>query len=266
MIKTLILLIITVASLILTFYLSPIAQPPAFHNFADTHSLMGIANAGNVLSNIPFLVIGTFGLVLVARSSLSSAIKAIYTTLFIGVILTGLGSAWYHSHPDNDRLVWDRIPMTIVFMSFLSATIAELVNRPIGFRLLAPLVGLGIGSVLWWYYTEINGEGDLRLYFWVQFYPMLAIPLLLWLYYTPTVKRIIPSLIWIVVLYSIAKIFEQLDFQIYHVTGISGHTLKHLAAAASTGYFIRLILPPLTSPLRSLQGSPTSENDTESSP
>jgi hypothetical protein len=240
MIKTLILLIITFVTLILIFWLPPIAQAPAFHNFADSRSLAGIVNAGNVLSNIAFLIIGVYGLVLVSRSSSPFAIRAIYSMLFVGVILTGLGSAYYHWHPNNDRLVWDRIPMTIVFMSFLSATIAELVSRPVGVRLLLPLVALGIASVLWWHYTETKGQGDLRLYYWVQFFPMLSIPLLLWLYYTPSLKAVVPNLIWIVVWYVIAKVFEQLDYQIYHALGISGHTLKHLAAAVSTVYFILL--------------------------
>jgi hypothetical protein len=135
---------------------------------------------------------------------------------------------------------WDRIPITIVFMSFLSATAAELVNRRLGIRLLRPLVPVVIGSVLWWHYTETIGRGDLRLYGWVQFYPMLAIPLLLWLYYRPAVKTILPILVWIVVWYVIAKVFEAFDFPIYRAIGVSGHTLKHLAAAVTTWYFVML--------------------------
>lgn len=238
--KTLILLTTAGVSLLLIFCVTPIAQAPAFHNFADTRSFLGIANAGNILSNIPFLIIGIYGLVIVSRPSPASPIRVIYATLFVGVILTGFGSAYYHWHPDNDRLVWDRIPMTIVFMSFLSATLSELVSRPIGVRLLFPLVTLGVASVLWWHYTETMGKGDLRLYFWVQFFPMLGIPLLLLLYYKPAIRRIIPSLIWIVVWYAVAKVFEQLDFQIYHTIPVSGHTLKHLAAGVSTGYFVHL--------------------------
>jgi hypothetical protein len=232
--------VLTVATLIAVFLLPPIAQSLSFHHFADTRSLWRIPNFGNVASNLAFLVIGIYGLFLVARSPAPVAIRCIYLLLFVGVVLTGLGSAHYHWHPDNDTLVWDRIPMTIVFMSFLSATVAELVSRQLGFRLLVPLVAVGVGSVLWWHYTETIGKGDLRLYGWMQFYPMLAIPLLLWLYYRPAVKTILPSLIWIVVSYVIAKVFEALDFPIYRAIGVSGHTLKHLAAAVSTGYFVVL--------------------------
>ena len=231
---------ITAISLFLIFLLSPIAQDPFFHHFADTRTFWGISNFGNVSSNLPFLVIGMYGLVTVLQSPTPSSIRWTYAILFAGVILTGLGSGYYHNHPDNDTLVWDRIPMTIVFMSFSSATVAELISRPLGAQLLWPLLAVGIGSVLWWHYTETFGKGDLRLYMWVQFYPMLAIGLLLALYFSPAVKVILPSLVWIVIWYVVAKVLEQLDFPIYRATGISGHSLKHLAAAVSTLYFVRL--------------------------
>lgn len=237
-----ILALITLIPLIVLFFFPRIAQDPTFHNFADHRAFGGVPNFGNVASNLSFVLIGTYGLFLVAKTPVPVAIRIIYLFLFTGVLLTGLGSAFYHSHPDNNTLVSDRIPMTIVFMSFLSATLAELVSRPLGIRLLIPLVALGVGSVLWWRYTETIGQGDLRLYFWVQFYPMAAIPLLLWLNYSPAVKTILPSLLWIVVWYVIAKVFERLDYPIYCAIGVSGHTLKHLAAAVSTVYFIRLFL------------------------
>ena len=238
--KSALLLTITLFTLIAVLLLPPVPQSLAFHHFADTRPLWGIPNFGNVVSNLPFLVIGIYGLSPVARSPVPAAIRYIYRLLFVGVVLTGLGSAHYHWHPDNDTLVWDRIPMTIVFMSFLSATVAELVSRRLGIRLLVPLVAVGVGSVLWWHYTETIGKGDLRLYGWVHFYPMLAIPLLLWLYFRPAVKTILPSLIWIVIWYVIAKVLEALDFPIYRAVGISGHSLKHLAAAMSTWYFVVL--------------------------
>jgi hypothetical protein len=216
------------------------AQDPTFHNFADIRSLWTIPNFANVVSNLPFLIIGSCGLAIVSKATVPSGIRWTYWILFAGVVLTGLGSAFYHLHPNNDTLVWDRIPMTIVFMSFLAATVAELASQRVGVRLLLPLVIIGISSVLWWHYTETIGRGDLRLYFWVQYYPMLAIPLLLWLYYSPVVKTIVPSLIWIMAWYIIAKVFEQLAHPIYNLLGVSGHSLKHLAAAVSTIYFIKL--------------------------
>lgn len=238
--KILLLLICTILAIIAVFLLHPIAQPLSFHNFADHRSWLGIPNFGNVASNLPFLVIGIIGLRLTRKAHVTSSIRLIYAILFIGVLLTGLGSGYYHSNPNNNTLVWDRIPMTIIFMALFSATVAELINMPSGFRLLFPLVFLGIASVYWWHYTEDKGHGDLRLYMLIQYYPMLFIPLILSLFYEPVHKRTLKCLLWVVIWYVIAKIFEQLDYPIFRTLGISGHTLKHLAAAVSTWYFVLL--------------------------
>ena len=238
--KTILLLICTIIAIIAVFSLHPIAQPLSFHNFADHRSWLGIPNFGNVASNLPFLVIGIIGLRLTWRAHVTSSIRLIYSILFIGVLLTGLGSGYYHSNPNNNTLVWDRIPMTIIFMALFSATVAELINMPWGLRLLFPLVFLGIASVYWWHYTEDKGHGDLRLYMLIQYYPMLFIPLILWLFYEPIHKPTLKCLLWVVIWYVIAKIFEQLDYPIFRTLGISGHTLKHLAAAVSTWYFVLL--------------------------
>ena len=238
--KLLLLGALTILSVVVTFLFPPIAQPLAFHQFADSRTVWGIVNFANVTSNLPFLCVGSVGLLWIGKSAAAISIKVTYVVLFLGVILTGLGSAWYHSNPNNETLIWDRMPMTIVFMSLLAATMGELVSRPMGIRLLFPLVLTGIFSVLWWHYTEGQGRGDLRLYFLVQFYPMLFIPLLLWLYHVPTNKTVLQCLAWVVVWYVVAKVFEQLDQPIYKAVGISGHTLKHLSAAVSTWYLVLL--------------------------
>lgn len=41
----------------------------------------------------------------------------LYAVVFAGLILTALGSGYYHLAPDNARLVWDRIPIMITFMA-----------------------------------------------------------------------------------------------------------------------------------------------------
>ena len=238
--KALLLAGLSVVVVAVVFLLPPVSQDVRFHHFADQRSLWGIPNFGNVVSNLPFLIVGAVGLWRVAITRVPAQIRWIYSVLFTGVLLTGFGSAYYHWHPDNDRLVWDRVPMTIVFMSLLAATVAELVDRRLGMGLLFPLVALGAGSVLYWHWSELRGRGDLRWYGLVQFYPMLLIPLLLWLYWSSAHKPAIRSLAWVVVWYIVAKVMEALDRQIYDLVGISGHTLKHLAAAMSTVYFVQL--------------------------
>jgi hypothetical protein len=238
--KLWLLLGLTVIVVVVTFMMAPVSQAPEFHHFADRRTLWAIPNCWNVVSNFPFLAVGVAGLWAVRKAGVSASVKWMYGVLFSGVLLTGFGSAYYHWHPDNDTLVWDRIPMTLVFMSLLAATVAELVSRRMGMGLFVPLLVLGVASVLWWHWTEVRGHGDLRLYGLVQYYPVVFIPLLLWLFYDPAYRSAIISLAWVVAWYVIAKGLEALDKPIYGLIGISGHTLKHLAAAGSTAYLVQM--------------------------
>src|SRR2546429_6835644 len=50
--------------------------------------------------------------------------------------------------PIYARLVWDRLPMTAVFMPLVAAIIAERVNVKLGLWLLPVLIAVGVGSVM----------------------------------------------------------------------------------------------------------------------
>ena len=225
----------------------PIPQDPAYHDFADQRALLGVPNALNVLSNVPFLFVGALGLEFLWRERsrgarvafLTPAERQPYWLLFAGVALTGIGSAYYHWRPDNATLFWDRLPMTIAFMALLSSVIAERIHLAAGIRLLVPLVVLGVLSTLYWHLGEQHGAGDLRPYALVQFGTLVAVPLIAWRYpprYTGTVDLFV-VLGW----YGLAKLFELYDHGIFHLIGISGHTLKHLASAAGAWWILRMI-------------------------
>jgi hypothetical protein len=164
-----------------------------------------------------------------------------YLVLFIGVVLTCFGSGYYHLAPDNARLVWDRLPITLGFMGLMSAVVCERISRTTGLRLLPLFLALGVASVFYWYWTELHGIGDLRPYLFVQFFPALAIPLILWLY--PAKYTGNRELLFAALLYFAAKLFEFFDSQIYAVSGnlISGHTLKHVAAAWAVWWILRML-------------------------
>jgi hypothetical protein len=225
--------------------INPIAQDPAYHHFSDARTLAGISFFLNVISNLPFLIIGFWGLMICGRKgtlvfSNPSARKA-WFSLFAGVFAVGLGSAWYHLAPDNERLTWDRLPMTIVFMSFCAVLVAERISSTGGITMLFVLNAIGVFSVWYWHTTELSGAGDLRFYALVQFAPMLVLPLLLLLFREgPT---LFPSLFWVFIWYVLAKILEHFDAAIYHLTGfVSGHTLKHLAASGAVYCMLAILL------------------------
>ncbi len=151
----------------------------------------------------------------------------------MGIFMTGIGSAYYHWSPDNDTLVWDRLPMTIVFMSLLSLTIMARIDFKLGFWLLIPLIIFGIFSVLYWHWTELLGRGDLRLYGIAQFYTIFLIIFILCFF--PKSYPPLKIYVGMFIFYGLAKLFEHFDLAIYRLGEIvSGHTLKHIFAAVST--------------------------------
>ncbi len=237
--RSVVLIVVMLCAIIGVFFLPPISQDPGYHNFADNRTIFGIPNFWNVLSNLPFLILGVIGLITFIRTKLSMSSLAVFT-LFIGVAAIGLGSGYYHWNPSNATLVWDRIPMTITFMSFFSIIISRYVNPRLGFILLLPLIAIGIISVLTWYFSELNGKGDLRLYALVQFLPMLAIPLIVFIYPSPRIFRI--EIGATILLYAIAKFFESRDVHVFTAGEVlSGHTIKHLFAAAAVFYILQTV-------------------------
>jgi hypothetical protein len=227
-----VLILLTVCCIVLVFSFRSIPQDPAYHNFADQRSILGVSNFYNVITNLPFLIIGLVGLLIFLRRTNGEHASVAYFTLLIGVMGIGLGSAWYHYHPTNETLVWDRIPMTVTFMSFFSIVVSRYINSRLGNIVLFPLVIVGVFSVLYWYLSEERGHGDLRLYALVQFYPMICIPIILFLY--PAAKSVRVKIVSIILVYVIAKVAEHGDEVIYNFHHIiSGHSLKHLLAAAS---------------------------------
>jgi hypothetical protein len=230
------------------FFVPRIAQDPAYHVFADGRTLLGIPNCLDVISNLPFVLVGALGLSRLLSRKPGWSIRFRepgerwpYVILFAGVMLVGLGSSYYHLAPDNERLVWDRLPMTLGFMSVLAAVVSERVSLGIGSRLLIPLLLLGLLSVLYWHVTERLGAGDLRPYALVQFVPLILIPLML-LLFPPRYTRG-AEMVGALLLYGAAKLLETADgwiLSIGHV--VSGHTLKHLVAAAATWWILSMLV------------------------
>jgi hypothetical protein len=234
---------IVVISIIAVFSMVPIAQDPGYHNFADQRSMINIPNFFDVISNLSFVIVGVMGMRLVSSGLATGGLpelQAIYMTFFVGVFLTGFGSAYYHFHPDNQTLLWDRLPMTIAFMALFSAIVGEYISPRIALKIFIPLLVSGIASVVYWHVSELNGSGDLRPYVLVQFLPILLIPLILWLFNSQLKGN---KYIWGVIgAYAISKVMEFFDAPIYSALNvISGHSLKHLIAALATFIFYRAL-------------------------
>ena len=227
--------------------LPPIPQDPAYHDFADQRTLLGIPNFWDVVSNGAFLAVGVSGLIFLRRRSIADvrtfnerSEKWAYVVLFWGLVLTSFGSGYYHLAPDNAGLFWDRLPMTLLFTALLAATVSERISARAGLRLLPFLMVAGVGSAVYWYWSELQGAGDLRPYVLVQYYPALAIPLIAVLFRSRYTRG--SDLVGIWGFYGVAKFFEVFDAELLALGGVvSGHTLKHLAAALAAYWILRML-------------------------
>jgi hypothetical protein len=222
------LILLIAVSVLGVLLLPPIPQDQAYHLFADRRTLFGIPNFWNVASNIPFLAVGAAGL---ARAREGPAA----VVLFLGFFLTGIGSAYYHLDPRDSTLFWDRLPMTLAFAAIFALVVEERISARAGAVVLWLMLVLGITSLFVWLWAD-----DLRLYFWAQFVPGLALMVLLVCY----PAKYSHTRYWVIALalYALAKLFEFSDEAIYSVGHIlSGHTLKHLFAAAAGFAILRYL-------------------------
>src|SRR5262245_23681437 len=136
--STRIALLVTAAIVLFLVLMPPLHQDQTYHAFADQRTLLGIPNFWDVISNLPFFVVGLIGLL---------AFRDFATRLvFLGIFCTAFGSAYYHLRPDDARLFWDRLPMTVAFMSLFALAIRRR-------GLAVPVVIVGIASIVWWRVT-----------------------------------------------------------------------------------------------------------------
>jgi hypothetical protein len=126
----------------------------------------------------------------------------------------------------------------MIFSSLFSIIVWDFVDRKSGQLTFIALLPAGILSVIYWWYSEINGMGDLRPYIFIQFFPMICLPLIL---VFSSNKKNVNILGMVLIFYVLAKIFELYDLKALDILGYSGHSLKHIFAAIAT-YFIYLFM------------------------
>jgi len=259
--RHIILLVIFVGGLSATLLAPPFAQAPDYHQFADARALWGIPLAADVLSNIAFMLAGLAELLrlkqlrMTPSQPLPDTLRLWMALYCFSLIATGFGSVYYHAAPDNLRLFWDRLPMTITFSLFFCLVLASHIALTVAKKSLLPMLLLGTLATLHWRFTELKGQGDLRFYVAFQFLPLVLAVLMLALFKSRWLQK--RWLVGTVFAYLVAKMFELNDATIYELTGIvSGHTLKHLAAALGAWWVIRSSLNitavPPGAPLRRL--------------
>ncbi|GAA6142922.1 hypothetical protein [Hydrogenophaga sp. 5NK40-0174] len=198
------------------------------HPFVDARSFGGIPNAMDVLSNLPFLLAGIWGLRLLRHPGNAWVVenRSAASVFFVGLCLTALGSATYHWAPNAWTLVGDRLGMAVSFAGAMGLVLAHRADRSTaqiamwGMLLLAAVSSAMPAvhdQVLPWAVVQFGGVALILVAAAVRpdaSKPRLAVGAL-------------------IALYLVAKLLEMGDAWAFEATGhwISGHSLKHLVAA-----------------------------------
>jgi hypothetical protein len=213
----------------------PIRQLEHYHEFADHSFWAGIPHAADVLSNLGFALVALWGAFRLWPKRNHAAVRAgwiDYSVFLIALLLTSVGSTYYHLAPDDWRLVWDRLPIALACAALLAGVRAQLVPRVNAKSEVIGLTMFAFASVAWWYVGQLGGSGDLRPYLLLQAAPLVLIPLWQAIHGASRGDRL-----WFgfaLVLYVLAKIAEVHDHEIQSTLGwITGHTVKHLLASAA---------------------------------
>jgi len=240
--------ILSVGMVLIPILMPPISQSVGYHQFADQRTYFGIPNFFNVVSNIFIFFSGLAGLILLMRpresllhiTFIKFSERWPYFILFLSVIMASLASTYYHLAPDNIRLVWDRFPIAIGIVTLLSTVLIERINTSIGFISLPCLILFGVGSVIYWDWSEQFGLGNLNYYIVVQFYSILAI-ILLSKYFSSRYTGG-AGIYVVIILYAFAKLAETLDHEIYSLGQvISGHSVKHLLVGLAVFQIVHML-------------------------
>ncbi len=206
-----------------------VVQPAHYHEFADQRTLWGIPFAMDVLSNAAFALAGAAGgwsLIMLPSRSLSNVQRAMAALFFTGLVLTAAASSWYHWQPDDAGLAVDRCGMAVAFAGLLGLAAAGRVSERGGAALGLAVLVLGPISVQAWSET-----GNVLPWATLQFGGM---GLVLWLAMLRP-RHAALGIRWslVILAYGAAKLLELNDQVVHEATGqlVSGHTLKHVAAA-----------------------------------
>jgi len=215
----------------------PIAQDQSYHHFADQRSWLGIPNAGDVISNLAFALVALAAIPVLGRATWAVPSDRWPWIISVGTLLmTALGSGYYHWAPADGPLFWDRLPLSLTIAALAAATLGERCSPRRTPQLLAVLLPLAALATCSWRWS-----GDLRPYAIAQFLPLLTIA---WLAlavparYDRSRDPLIAALFYLA-----AKLGEHFDAQILAALGgtVSGHTLKHLAAALGGWWLVRML-------------------------
>lgn len=243
-------------ALLLACFGPHVAQHAHYHAFADQRALFGVPYAMDVLSNLPFALAGAIGLVAwfsAGRAPVGNPLRNplrnpdptrhFAALFFAGLIVTALGSTYYHLNPSDSSLAIDRLGMVASFAGMLGLAAAQRVSLRAGLATVLAVLLMGHSTVAVWAETGnllpwavLQGGGMVMLLVLAMCRPVaqtsaVALP--------STTVALLP----VVLVYTLAKFLELADQPIFELTHqlVSGHSLKHAVAALAAWPVIRFM-------------------------
>jgi hypothetical protein len=239
-------LVAAVLALLVVAIVAPsVSQSAQHHHFADQRAWGWIPFAADVLSNLPFLIWGIFGVTLLAQPARGvghrtvAASRGLTFLFFVGLVITAFMSAFYHWRPDNAGLVFDRLGMVVAFAGLMGLAAAGRVSARAGELLALAILLLGPLSIWVW-----SASGNVLPWAVLQFGGMLMVlclAVLKPLHGAPDIRWG-----WVIVIYALAKCLEIADEVVFSATSqlVSGHSLKHVVASFAAWPVVFAMLTP----------------------
>jgi hypothetical protein len=239
-------LVVFAAALALLALLGPdvshrIPAPAHAHGgmFADARTVLHIPHALDVLSNLPFLLFGVWGLAGL-RPALPAPQRQAVVVFFLGLLATWLGSSYYHLAPSPWGLMWDRLGMGVAFAGVLGLAVAERVSPRAALATTFVTLVSAMAASIWCY-----ASGDVLPWACIQFGGMLLVLV------CACLPRQVQSLgvrwLVLVAIYAAAKLLEGADAAVFYASRewVSGHSLKHVVASLAALPVLAALRRPL---------------------
>ena len=222
--------IVALAVIAIVWVTGSITRGPEFHHYADQRTWLGVPHVGDVLSNLAFLIVAV-------RAASWSGVRGA-TGVCIGVGAIGIGSGAYHIAPSDTLLALDWAPIAVTLSLLSAAVIRDRGGERAGRIALVIAPAVAIGAVSWWLATGGTHGGNMAPYVAVQATGVVLPPLLALV--APGEVRV-RWLLAGVVGFLLARYAAANDRAVLEAIGCSGHSLKHLLAAAAAGCALRAL-------------------------
>lgn len=227
---------VVLAPLILVAMMHPVIRGAGFHVYADQRTTLGIPHIGDVLSNLPFVIVGLFGMW--HARDITGLPRGLVLAFFASVACIGLGSGLYHLTPSDATLAVDWLPIALTASLMVALLVHDRIDPTLGWIVTAVATAASVGSIAWWWFTL-----DARWYGLVQLTSIALVPVIVILYPRGRLER--GWLLAGVACFVLARLVHAQDRALLDASGvISGHTLKHLLAASATWCVLRSLPRP----------------------